>query len=125
MGSTGSGHFSDYSSAKKEEATGQGAGGGASGVDRCRLAFSSILEEVAQCDYYGKSKTVPARGSRLSIVLDGRIFAVDSNGIKVGALPTSFNYLAACLANGFKYVGIVKASTVSPMPSVEADFVAQ
>jgi hypothetical protein len=124
MGSTGSGHFSDYSGAKTEDTTAQGTGGG-SGVDKCLQAFSIILEEVSQCDYYAKSKTVPLPGSQLSIVLNGRIFAVDSNGTKVGALPTSFNYLAACLASGIMYVGIVKSSTVSPMPSVEADFVAQ
>ena len=125
MGSTGSGHFSDYSDAKSGGDTGQGTGGGASGVDKCRQAFSCILEEVAQCDYYAKSKTVPLPNSQLSIVLNGRIFAVDSSGATVGALPTSFNYLAACLASGISYVGVVKSSTVSPIPSVEADFVAQ
>lgn len=125
MGSTGSGRFSDYSTAKNENATGNGLGGGKSGIDKCQLAFSSILEEVAQCDFYAKAKTVPAPGSRLSIVLSGRIFAVDSKGTKVGALPTSFNYLAACLEDGFRYVGVVKSSATSPIPSVEADFVAQ
>ncbi len=125
MGSTGSGHFSDYSGAKSGDGAGQGAGGGASGIDKCRQAFSSILEEVAQCDYYATRKTVPSPGSQLSIVLKGRLFAVDSNGTYIGALPTSFNYLAACLANGITYVGVVKSSTDSPVPSVEADFVAQ
>lgn len=125
MGSTGSGHFSDYSGAKREDTAGQGAGGGASGVDKCQQAFSSVLEEVAQCDYYTQSKAVPALGSELSIVLDRRIFAVDSNGTKVGALPTSFNYLAACLASGVRYVGVVKSSKVAPVPTVEADFVPQ
>ncbi|TXH72897.1 MAG: hypothetical protein E6Q82_15960 [Thiobacillus sp.] len=84
-----------------------------------------MLEEVAHCDYYATSKAVPSPGTQLSIVLDGRIFAVDSNGAKVGALPTKFNYLAACLASGIRYLGVVKASTDSPMPSVEADFVTQ
>lgn len=125
MGSTGSGHFSDYSGVKRGGASGQGAGGGASGVDKCQQAFSSVLEEVAQCDYYAHSQAVPARDSVLSIVLDGRIFAVDSNGTKVGALPTSFNYLATCLASGVRYVGVVKSSGVAPVPTVEADFVAQ
>lgn len=125
MGSTGSGRLSDYSGTKKEGTAGQGAGGGASGVDKCQQAFSCILEEVAHAEYYVTSRTVPGSGFQLSIVLDGRIFAVDANGTKVGALPTSFNYLAACLANGITYVGIVKSSAVSPMPSVEADFVPQ
>jgi hypothetical protein len=80
---------------------------------------------VAQCDYYAQSIAVPAPGSELSIVLDGRMFAVDSNGTKVGALPTSLNYLASCLASGVRYVGVVTFSTVAPVPTVEADFAPQ
>lgn len=125
MGSTGSGHFSDYSGVKREGSTGQGAGGGTSGVDKCQQAFSSILEEVAQCDYYVQTKAVPLPGSVLSIVLGGRVFAVDSNGTKVGALPTSFNYLASCLASGTSYVGVVKSSMIAPVPTVEVDFAPQ
>ncbi|AOK06937.1 hypothetical protein WK25_20495 [Burkholderia latens] len=52
-------------------------------------------------------------------------FAVDVDGVKVGALPTSFNYLAACLAGGVTYVGVVKSSADKPVPTVEADFVPQ
>lgn len=122
MGSTGSGSFSDYSGAKNGGAAGQGGAGGASGVDKCKQAFSSVLEEVAQCDYYMQSKSVPAPGTELGIVLDKRIFAVDANGTKVGALPTSFNYLAACLEDGISYIGVVRSSKVTPVPSVEADF---
>lgn len=126
MGSTGSGSFSDYSGAKNTSSTGQGGGsGGASGVDRCQQAFSCVLQEVAQCDYYARAGTVPAPGTVLSISLSGRLFAVDSSGVKVGALPTSFNYLAACLAGGVSYVGVVKSSTSTPVPTVEADFVPQ
>lgn len=121
MGSTGSGRFSDYSGTKTVGTAG-GGGGGASGADKCRQAFSSILQEVAQCDYYADTQTVPAPNSQLSILLDGRVFAVDSNGRKVGALPTSFNYLAACLASGVQYIGVVRASSIVPFPSVEADF---
>lgn len=125
MGSTGSGRFSDYSEAKKVETAGKtgGGGGGASGGDKCQQAFSCLLEEVAQCDYYIQSTTIPVVGTELSLVIAGRVFAVDSNGRKVGALPTSFNYLAACLANGISYVGVVKSSTVAPVPTVAADFV--
>jgi hypothetical protein len=126
MGSSGSGHFSDYSGNKPTDA-GKGAGtaGGASGVDKCQQAFSSILEDVAQCDYFVNTKAVPAAGTQLGIVLGKRVFAVDSNGTTVGALPTSFNYLAGCLASGVKYVGIVKSSAAAPVPTVEADFVPQ
>ncbi|WP_216595348.1 hypothetical protein [Chromobacterium subtsugae] len=125
MGSTGSGHFSDYSGAKRDGPAGQGGSGGMSGVDRCQLAFSTTLEEVAQCDFYARMKAVPPPGFELSVVLDRRVFAVDSNGIKIGALPTSFNYLAACLASGTSYVGVVKSSTIAPIPTVEVDFVPQ
>lgn len=124
MGSTGSGRLSDYSGAREQSKNGQPAGGGSSGADRCRQAFSAILEEVAQCGYYTAAKTVPPRGSELRLVLDGRIFAVAQNGSKVGALPTSYNYLAGCIESGVQYVGIVKRAIASPVPSVEADFVA-
>lgn len=127
MGSTGSGSFTDYSGAKNTHPTGQGSGGGggSSGVDKCQQAFSCVLQEVAQCDYYTRTRTVPAPGTELSISLDRRVFAVDSSGATVGALPTSFNYLAECLASGIRYVGVVKSSTSSPVPTIEADFVPQ
>jgi hypothetical protein len=83
------------------------------------------LQEVAQCDYYTQTRTVPAVGTVLSISLSGRVFAVDSSGFKIGALPTSFNYLASCLADGISYVGVVKSSASTPVPTVEADFVPQ
>lgn len=122
MGSTGSGHFSDYSGATGEENGGQGSGGGSSGVDRCQQAFSVTLEEVAQCDYYTQYNAVPGLNSELGIILDGRVFAVDSNGTKVGAFPTSFNYLAKCITGGVTYVGVVTFSAVTPVPTVYADF---
>jgi hypothetical protein len=89
------------------------------------MAFSTVLEEVAHCDYFAKTGSVPAPGSTLRVILGKRLFAVDSSGLTVGALPTSFNYLAACLADGFNYIGIVKSSVVSPVPTIQADFVAQ
>lgn len=126
MGSSGSGNFSDYSGNKPTDAgKGDSIAGGASGVDKCQQAFSSILEDVAQCAYFANTKAVPAAGVHLGIVLGKRIFAVDSGGTIVGALPTSFNYLAGCLASGVTYVGVVKSSAVSPVPTVEADFVPQ
>ncbi|WP_240462830.1 hypothetical protein [Burkholderia cenocepacia] len=128
MGSSGSGSFSDYpgTKAKEVEGNGNGVAGGASGVDRCKQAFSSVLDDVGQCDFYSQFKKVPAPGSHLGISFDKkRIFAVDVNGVKVGALPTSFNYLAACLAGNVTYVGVVKSSADKPVPTIEADFVPQ
>lgn len=100
--------------------------GGESGVDRCQQAFTSVLDDVGLCDFFSQSRTVPVANDRLTIIFDGkRVFAVDMNRVKVGALPTNRNYLAACLASGVKYVGVVKGSAVAPVPTVEADFVAQ
>jgi hypothetical protein len=128
MGSSGSGSFSDYPGTKAKEVEGDGSGmaGGASGVDKCKQAFHCLLEDVGNSDFYAQSNTVPATNTPLSIVFDKRrIFAVDANGVKVGALPTSFNYLAACLAAQVTYVGVVRSSAVVPVPTVEADFVPQ
>lgn len=126
MGSSGSGHFSDYPGTKAKDVAGSGTGieGGASGVDKCKQAFHVLLDDVGNSDFYSQFKNVPAVGDQLGILFDKkRVFAVDVNGVKVGALPTSFNYLVTCLANGVSYVGIVSSSSISPVPTVDADFV--
>jgi hypothetical protein len=124
MGSTGSGSFTDYSGSQSSSngKSSGGDGGGASGTDRCLQAFSCALEEVAQCEFYSINKTAPPTKSQLNIVLKGRIFAVDKAGNTVGALPTAYNYLAGCLADGIAYVGVVTTSSSSPVPAVTADF---
>lgn len=124
MGSTGSGRFTDYSGTGSTSSGGANGSGGTSGTDRCKIAFSVTLEEVALCEYFSKTGTLPATGTQLKIVLDKRLFAVDSSNTKVGALPTSFNYLAACLATGHSYIGLVSHSTATPIPSVVVDFAA-
>lgn len=126
MGSSGSGRFSDYPGTKAKEVKGDGTGlaGGASGVDKCKQAFHVLLEDVGNSQFYSQFKTVPSPGDQLGILFDQRrIFAVDINGIKIGALPTSFNYLVACLQDDVTYVGLVSYSAASPVPTVEADFV--
>ena len=128
MGSSGSGHFSDYPGTKAKELGGDGTGmaGGASGVDKCKQAFNVLLDDVGNSDFYSQAKNVPAVGEQLGIIFDKkRVFAVDVNGVKVGALPTSFNYLVACLDDGVTYVGFVNSSAISPVPTVAADFVPQ
>lgn len=119
MGSSGSGNLSDYSGSR-----GNGTGG-TGGTDRCGLAFTCNLEEVEQCDFYVQNNSVPVPDTELTLVHQGRIFAVTADGTKVGALPTSRNYLAACMRDGFTYVGVVTASGSSPVPYVNADFTAQ
>lgn len=128
MGSSGSGRFSDYPGTKAKVITGDGSGtgGGASGVDKCKQAFHVLLDDVGNSDFYSQFKNVPVVGHQLGIVFDNkRVFAVDVNGVKVGALPTSFNYLVACMESGVTYVGVVSSSSVSPVPTLDADFAPQ
>lgn len=120
MGSTGSGSFTDYSGSQNPK--GDGGSGGSSGVDQCSKAFACTLQEVALCDYFKQHGSPPPLQTPLSLILNGRILAVDATGAVVGALPTSHNYLAACIKAGFKYVGVVTKSVASPLPSVSADF---
>lgn len=125
MGSSGSGSFSDYPGTKAKEVVGDGTGvaGGESGVDRCQQAFHALLQDVGNSDYYSRFNDVPAVGAQLGIMFDGkRVFAVDVSGVKVGALPTSFNYLVACLVSNVNYIGVVSSSAVAPVPTIEADF---
>jgi hypothetical protein len=122
MGSTGSGSFSDYPGSRPKVG-GEGAGGGgASGEDRCARAFSCSLEEVEQCDYFSASGAVPPANTALTVEQRGRLFAVNSSGQTVGALPTSLNYLADCMAAGFTYEGRVNSSVSAPVASVSVDF---
>ena len=122
MGSSGSGHFSDYSGSQNQPTGDGGYAGGGSGSDRCAQAFNAGLEEVGLCDYFSQTGTVPLQGTRLSIVVQQRILVIDASGVVVGALPTTYNYLAACLQDGFNYIGVVHSSTVSPTPQVIVDF---
>jgi len=122
MGSTGSGRFSDYSGSGDGKGDTGAGGGGASGEDRCDRAFTCVLEEVEQCDYFAENQDVPPSNTALSLELRGRLMAVDPNGLSVGALPTRLNYLADCLSAGFIYSGRVVASTSGTVASVNVDF---
>ncbi|OQP88465.1 hypothetical protein BTR14_01555 [Rhizobium rhizosphaerae] len=83
------------------------------------------MEDVAQCDLFTNTSNVPAVGTELTLVHAGRIFAATPEGVRVGALPTKYNYLAACLRDGNDYVGVVTASAHAPFPQVSADFTAR
>ncbi|WP_298937873.1 hypothetical protein [uncultured Ruegeria sp.] len=119
MGSTGSGSFSDYSGTGNKGGAG---GGGSSGEDRCNRAFTCVLEEVEQCEYFGANQDVPPANTPLALELRGRLMAVDANGLSVGALPTRLNFLADCMNAGFAYDGRVVASTTGAVASVNVDF---
>lgn len=122
MGSTGSGSFTDYPGSRPKGGGHGAGGGGASGEDRCARAFSCVLEEVEQCDYFSTNGDVPPANTVLSVEQRGRLFAIDPSGQTVGALPTGFHYLADCMASGFAYEGRVNASALAPVASVNVDF---
>lgn len=123
MGSSGSGSFSDYSKAPASKAGNGGQAGGSSGSDKCGEAFAAGLEDVASYQYYGSTGGVPPLNTPLHLELQTRVVAVTSNGVAVGALPTRYNYLAACLKAGYTYTGSVRATSKSPNPQVDVDFV--
>lgn len=122
MGSSGSGRFSDYSSEQKIS-SGDGSSGGSSGSDRCSEAFTASLEDVGAHEYFVNHGSVPAVGTKLTVLVKGRVMAVAGTE-SVGSLPTRLNYLASCLEDGFMYNGVVTASSNGKNPQVQADFVA-
>lgn len=119
MGSTGSGHFSDYSQNTKASDN----QGGESGEDKCLKAFSSRLEEVPNCAYFENNQNVPPSENEVTVSFNGnRICVIDVNsGYEIGYLPTKFNYLKACIDNGISYSGIITSSSIEPLPSVSVD----
>ncbi|PDT09624.1 hypothetical protein CO655_17475 [Rhizobium sp. M1] len=84
-----------------------------------------MLEEVSQCDFYTVNRAVPPVGTEVLLAHDRRLFAVMPDGTKIGALPTAYNYLAACMRDGNTYVGVVSRSGLLPIPFVAVDFTAQ
>lgn len=112
MGSTGSGNFSDYP-------RGQG------NDDKCDKAFAVKLEDIEHCDYFKNHSSVPAVGTVLVIAHTKRIVAQTDAGEIVGNLPTSLNYLAGCLRQGYKYTGQIRDSKNGPVATVTADFAAE
>lgn len=114
MGSTGTGHLSDYSGYKKAVA---GETGGKDTVYICNKAVATSLEDVATSDYFKKHGTVPPKGTPVIITSNSRIVAVDENGDVIGNLPTEYNYLLGCIVEGYQYEGEVTDSFTSPLPS--------
>ena len=124
MGSTGSGRFSDYPGSGRGAAGGSdgGAGSASQQHDRCTRAFTVTLQDVEHSEYFLRNSGVPVVGTELTIEHRKRIVAVDVSGISVGNLPTSFNYIADCIADGFNYAGVVTASTTGSSAIVTVDF---
>jgi hypothetical protein len=83
------------------------------------------LEDIEHCAYFKNHKVSPPTGTRLSLAHAKRLVAQTDMGEIVGNLPTQFNYLAACMEDGYSYVGQVRDSNNGPpMATVAADFAA-
>lgn len=120
MGSTGSGRFTDYTGTGGQSG-GEGAPGGRSGSDRCNTAFSCSLEDVEHHDYYTTHNAVPPAKTALTIRMLNRPTAYDAQGLAVGVLPTSRNYLAGCIREGHSYTCVVSGSSLLPVAKIIVD----
>ncbi len=114
MGSAGTGRLTDYSQAGATA----GGGGGASGEDKCAEPIQEQLEEVARCQYYQDHKTVPPSGTPLTVVISNRVGVETEQLELVGYLPTRYNYIASCIRSGYRYSGVIEASTDVHVPAV-------
>ena len=126
MGSSGSGRISDYpGSSSQRKPGGTGGGDGTPPADRCARAFNARLEDIEQSDYFLAHQTTPPIGTQVEVVQRKRLVAQTTSGESIGNLPTSFNYLASCLKDGWRYFGSVQQVTSGPpVASVTADFAA-
>lgn len=126
MGSSGSGRISDYpgsSSSSKSSGSKGSEDGGAQ--DRCDKAFSARLEDVEQSEYYRAHGKMPPNDTPLEVAQRKRLLAQTAVGQSVGNLPTSFNYLASCMKDGWSYVGTVRnIASGPPVATISVDFVA-
>jgi len=116
MGSSGSGTLSDYS-----KSTGSSKPEQASGGDPCKKAFSDALEEVDRCEYFTQHHSVPAVGTPVTVRLGKRLEVLSPGMEIIGYLPTARNYLAACIASGISYAGVVANSRLRPVSYVSVD----
>jgi hypothetical protein len=113
MGSSNSGRITDYPGSSGGGSGSEGAPGGGrkrdGGEDRCAKAFAVELEDIEHSEYYGAHSKAPPVGTTVFVELRKRIVAATSDNQSIGNLPTSRNYLAACLKAGWQYVGRVQA----------------
>ncbi len=130
MGSSGTGRFSDYSGSpsgsENTKQTDSGSGQGSSDSDICqRKILNAVLEEVALCEYYETYNEVPPKDTLIAVrknLVDGRIGVqkADTEEI-IGYLPTEYNYLRRCMAQGYSYNGQVISSSLRPVPTVTVE----
>jgi hypothetical protein len=126
MGSSGSDRISDYPGSSSSGTSGGAGGANDEAVqDRCGRAFSVRLEDAEQSEYYRTHGTIPPRGTRVQVVRRKRLVAQTTDGESVGNLPTSFNYLASCLRDGWTYIGRVQSAAAGPpTATISVDFAA-
>lgn len=118
MGSTGSGNFSDYTNYQKAI---KGVTGAEDSVDKCALAFSTLIEDVDSCEYYSKKGKLPSVGTEVSVEFKVRLVVKDNDGLIIGYLPTTYNYLRNCILKGFTYTGVVSNIGNTPIDTVIID----
>ena len=121
MGSTGSGRFSDYPGGSSRTGPAGESGNGAGADDKCNRAFAANLQDVEHCEYFRRTSSVPTNGTMVRIEHRKRIVAVSDSGESIGNLPTTYNYLAECIAGGFAYTGVVTVSYAEPSVLVTID----
>lgn len=123
MGSSGTNRFSDYPGSS---GGGGGGGGGSGGVpDKCVSSISVELEDVATSDYFVKHGEVPKPKTSVRVrlkLVGGRVAVetISSNEV-IGNLPTTYNYVRRCSVQGWKYEGIIVASSSGKLPKIKVD----
>lgn len=118
MGSSGTGNFSDY---RNFPSAIKGVTGADDSVDKCALAFSTLIEEVDTCEYYRKKGILPAVGTEVYIDFKVRLVVISNDGLIIGYLPTQYNYLRNCIAKGFTYTGVVSNASSTSINTVVVD----
>lgn len=118
MGSNGSGRFTDYT--KSSSTPTNPKSGGTSGENKCDKAISANLEDIERCSYYTTHQDVPEVGTAVQLSFNQRLIVV-TGGLTLGNLPTKFNYLMACLEDGYTYAGAVSSSSNNGIARIVVD----
>lgn len=118
MGSSGPGNFSDYSNYPRAI---KGVTGAVDSEDKCALAFSTLIEDVDNCEYYSKKGVLPAVGTEVYVGFKVRLVVKSNDGLIIGYLPTKYNYLRNCIVKGFTYTGVVSVASSTPINTVVVD----
>jgi hypothetical protein len=118
MGSSGTGHFSDYPGTMADK---PGGAGGSSGEDQCNQQIMTALEDVERCDFFINHSRLPDVGTPIQVSLAIRLTVITNEGETIGFLPTQYNYLAACIKAGRNYQGVVASSSLRPISKVQVE----